>query len=218
MKSKSKKDRRKCKEATNKKPEVSKHSFRSRRLEVIWLRERTRQATETREGRGSFLSPRVSSLRDRSFLSSYYFIAPTLCRLSKTGQYLWPKEMTWLWDQNDTSLHYACAEVLTRTKNCPWSPQSHSQSSSYSRNFSGECGYHCPRLWLCARVRYSPCLYLRGLLENGVAQFVALLLYTLDVGRQLLLAWPSHLYLSPWRRKAVPSEILVTKNIYSRFW
>lgn len=86
LKSKSKKDRRKCKEVANKKPEVSKQSFRSRRLEVIWLRESTRQATETREGRGSSLSPRVSSLRDRSFLRSY--IAPILCRLSKTGKYL----------------------------------------------------------------------------------------------------------------------------------
>ena len=56
LKSKSRKERRKCKEAANKKPEVSKHSFRSRRLEVIWLRERTRQATKTREGKGSFLS------------------------------------------------------------------------------------------------------------------------------------------------------------------
>ena len=88
LKSKSKKERRKCKEAANKKPEVSKHSFRSRRLEVIWLRERTRQATEAREGRGSFLSPRVSSLSDRSFLRSYYFIVPSLCRISKTGKYL----------------------------------------------------------------------------------------------------------------------------------
>lgn len=87
LKSKRKKDRRKCKEAANKKPEVSKHSFRSRRLEVIWLRERTSHATETHEGRGSSLSPRVSSLRDHSFLRSYYFIAPTLCRLSKTGKY-----------------------------------------------------------------------------------------------------------------------------------
>ena len=174
---------------------------------------------ETREGRGNSLSPRVSSLRDRSFLRSYYFIVPNLCRLSKTGTYLRPKEMTWLWDQNDTSLLYACAEVLTRTKNCPWSPQSHSQSSSNSRNFSGECGYHCRRLWLCARVRYSaPCSYLRGFREDGVALFVTPLLYTLDIGRQLLLAWPSHLYLRPWRRKAVPSEILVTKNIYSWFW
>ena len=32
LKSKSKKERRKCKEASNKKPEVSKQSFRSRRL------------------------------------------------------------------------------------------------------------------------------------------------------------------------------------------
>ena len=218
LKSKSKKDRRKCKEAANKKPEVSKQSFRSRRLEVIWLRDRTRQAKETREGRGSSLSPRVSSLRDRSFLRSYYFIAPTLCRLSKTGKYLWPNEMTWLWDQNDTSLPYACAEVLTRTKNSRSVVATISSPELfYARNFSGECGYH--RLWLCARVRYSaPCSYLRGLGENGVAQFVAPLLYTLDVGRQLLLAWPSHLYLRPWRRKAVPSEILVTKNIYSRLW
>ena len=153
LKSKSRKERRKCKEAANKKPEVSKQSFRSRRLEVIWLWERTRQATEAREGRGSFLSPRVSSLSDRSFLRSYYFIVPSLCRISKTGKYLWPKEMTWLWDQNDTSLPYACAEVLTRTKNCPRSPQSHSQSYSNSRNFSGECGYHGRRLWLCARLR-----------------------------------------------------------------
>lgn len=153
LKSKSKKERRKCKEAANKKPEVSKQSFRSRRLEAIWLRERTRQAKEAREGRGSFLFPRVSSLRDRSLLRSYYFIVPSLCRISKTGKYLWPKEMTWLWDQNDTSLPYACAEVLTRTKNCPRSPQSHSQRSSNSRNFSGECGYHGRRLWLCARLR-----------------------------------------------------------------
>jgi len=42
LKSKSKKDRRKCKEEANKKPEVNKHSFRSRRLEVIWLREKER--------------------------------------------------------------------------------------------------------------------------------------------------------------------------------
>ena len=93
-------------------------------------RKRTRHAMETREGRGNSLSPRVSSLRDRSFLRSYYFIVPNLCRLSKTGTYLRPKEMTWLWDQKYTSLLYACAEVLTRTKNCPWLSQSHSQSSS----------------------------------------------------------------------------------------
>ena len=42
LKSKSKRERRKCKEASNKKPEVSKQSFRSRRLEVIWLREKER--------------------------------------------------------------------------------------------------------------------------------------------------------------------------------
>ena len=155
LKSKSKKDRRKCKEVANKKPEVSKQSFRSRRLEVIWLRESTRQATETREGRGSSLSPRVSSLRDRSFLRSY--IAPILCRLSKTGKYLWPNEMTWLWDQNDTSLPYACAEVLRRTKNCPWSPQSHphissTHESSVENVATTARGYGCAHMW-CTRRR-----------------------------------------------------------------
>ena len=165
LKSKSKKEKRKCKEAANKKPEVSKQSFRSRRLEVIWLRERTRQATETREGKGSFLSPRVSSLsprvsslRDRSFLGSYYFIALTLYRLSKTGKYFWPKEMTWLWDQNDTSLPHACAKVLTRTKNCPWSPQSPPQSFSMHEvsveNVATTArGYGCARAWGTRRTR-----------------------------------------------------------------
>lgn len=50
LKSKSKKDRRKCKEAANKKPEVSKQSFRSRRLEVTWLRE-----SQAREEGASYL-------------------------------------------------------------------------------------------------------------------------------------------------------------------
>lgn len=158
LKSKSRKERRKCKEAANKKPEVSKQSFRGRRLEVIWLRERTRHAMETREGRGSFLCPRVSSLSDRSFLRSYYFIVPTLCRISKTGKYLWPKEITWLWDQNDTSLPYACAKVLTRTKNCPWSPQSppqifsmHEVSVENVATTAG--GYGCARAWGTRRTR-----------------------------------------------------------------
>ena len=38
-------------------------------------------------------------------------------------------------------------------------------------------------------MRYSAlCSYLRGLREDGVALFVTPLLYTLDIGRQLLLA------------------------------
>ena len=64
----------------------------------------------------------------------------------------------------------------------------------YARSFGGECGYHCRRLWLCARVRYSPYSYWRGLGENGVALFVTPLLYTLDIGRQLLLAWPTFVF------------------------
>ena len=151
LKSKIKKDRWKWKEAANKKPEVGKHSFRSGRLEVIWVRERTSHATETREKRGSSLSPRVSSLRGRSFLRSYYFIAPTICRLSKTENTCDQKN-DWLWDQNDNSLPYACAEVLTWTKNYPWSPQSHPQSSS-THEVSVENvattarGYGCARTW-----------------------------------------------------------------------
>ena len=55
LKSKSRKERRKCKEAANKKPEVSKQSFRSRRLEVIWLRERTsRRRRHAREKGASY--------------------------------------------------------------------------------------------------------------------------------------------------------------------
>ena len=169
--------------------------------------------------RGKRELPIVSSLRYRSFLRSYYFIAPTLCRLSKTGTYLWPKEMTGS-EARMTSHYFTLA-----------------QKSLQGQKIVRGCHNLIPRVLLCMKfqwrmwlplpevmalracVRYSaPCSYLRDLREDGVALFVAPLLYTLDVGRQLLLAWPSHLYLRPWRRKAVPSEILVTKNTYSRFW
>lgn len=171
LKPKIKKDRRKWKEAANKKPEVGKHSFRSGRLEVIWVRERTSHATETREKRGSSLSPRVSSLRDRSFLRSYYFIAPTICRLSKTENTCDQKK--WLALRPEWQL------ITLRLRRSPYVDKKLSVVATisspelfYARSFGGECGYHCPRLWLCAHVRYSSCSCLRGLQEGGVAHFV----------------------------------------------